>query len=130
MAIGFNIVIITFTIEPFQHLAIALSTSCTMVLNFIFLIVVLHRQLGGFSLKILLTGIAKITLATLGLALLILISLPFFENALGGNKFYQLLSVFFIISSAAILYGLLLYLLRLQESTIFIDKFRQKFAGK
>ena len=130
MAIAFNIVIITFTIEHFQHLAIALSTSCTMVLNFLFLSIVLHRKLGGFSLRILFTGIVKITLASVGLALMILISLPFFENALSGNKFYQLLSVFFIISSAAILYGLLLYLLRFQESTIFIDKLRQKFARK
>lgn len=130
MAIGFNIAIITMTIEPFQHLAIAMSTSCTMVLNFIFLVIVLHRKLGGFSLKSLSVGVLKILLATFGLALLILISLPLFQTALDSNKFYQLLSVLFIIGSASLFYGLLLYLLRLQEFTLFIDKFRQKFSRK
>ncbi len=130
MAIGLNIAIITITIESFQHLAIAMSTSCTMALNFFFLIIILHRKLGGFSLKSLFTGVLKIVFATTGLALLILIILPLFETALNGNKFYQLLSALFIIGSATLFYGLLLYLLRLHEFTLFIDKFRQKFARK
>ncbi len=130
MAIGLNIAIITITIESFQHLAIAMSTSCTMVLNFIFLVIVLHRKLGGFSLKSLSIGVLKIVLATFCLALLILISLPLFETGLNGNKFYQLLSVLLIISSTALFYGLFLYLLRLREFTLFIDKVIQKFAKR
>ncbi len=130
MAVAFNIVIITFTIEHFQHLAIALSTSCTMLLNFFFLSVVLHRKLDGFSLKKLLIGFVKIVLATFGLLLLLLSFLPFFENALNGNKFYQILSVFSLIGSAAFFYGLLLYLLKFHEITLLIDTFRRKFSPR
>lgn len=130
MAIAFNIVIITFTIERFQHLAIAMSTSCTMMLNFFFLIIVLHKNLNGFPIKKLLTGVFKAGIATFGLGLFILLVLPMFETALNGGKFYQLLSVFTIIGAAAIIYTFILYILRLQEMNIVISAFKRKFMGR
>lgn len=130
MAIAFNIVIITFTIERFQHLAIAMSTSCTMMLNFFFLIIVLHKNLNGFPIKKLLTGVFKAGIATFGLGLFILMVLPMFETALNGGKFYQLLSVFTIIGAAAIIYTFILYILRLQEMNIVISAFKRKFMGR
>jgi len=129
IAIAFNIVIITFTIEYFQHLAIALSTSCTMLLNFFFLIIVLHRKLDGFPLKSLLTGVMKIILSTIGLVLLLLLTLPFCELLLNGNKFYQLVSVLFLISAAAFFYLLILYLLKLQEATLLVSTIRSKISA-
>ena len=36
LAIGFNVLIITSTIDYFQHRAIALSTSAVMIINFFF----------------------------------------------------------------------------------------------
>jgi putative peptidoglycan lipid II flippase len=129
MAIAFNIVIITFTIEYFQHLAIALSTSCTMLLNFFFLIIVLHRKLDGFPLKSLLTGVMKIILSTIGLVLLLLLMLPFCEVLLNGNKFYQLVSVLFLIGAAAFFYLLILYLLKLQEATLLVSTIRSKISA-
>ncbi len=130
MAIAFNIVIISFTIEYFQHLAIALSTSCTMLLNFSFLIIVLHRNLSGFSLKRMLTGVVKILIATIGLLLLLLFLLPFLEATLHGNKFYQMLSVIFLIGTAAFFYGLILYILKFSEMILVIDTFKKRFSAK
>lgn len=130
MAVVFNIVIITFTIEHFQHLAIALSTSSTMLLNFFFLSVVLHRKLDGFSLKKVFIGVVKIVPATMGLFLLLLFIQPFFEIALNGNKLYQMVSVLFIIGLAAFVYGLILYLLKFQEITLLLNTFRRKFSKK
>jgi len=130
MAIAFNIVIITFTIDRFQHLAIAMSTSCTMILNFFFLIGVLYKEFSGFSLKKLLIGVFKISIATLGLSLLILLTMPFFETGLDGGKLYQLLCVLIIIGSATCFYSLILYILRLQEMDIIIGAFRRKLVGK
>jgi putative peptidoglycan lipid II flippase len=129
MAVAFNIVIITFTIEHFQHLAIALSTSCTMLLNFSFLIVVLHKNLNGFPLKKMFAGVAKIIFATVGLFLSLLLMQPFFEITLNGNKFYQMFSVLSLIGSAAFVYGLILYFLKFQEIILLVDAFRKKFSA-
>jgi len=128
MAVAINILIITFTIEHFQHLAIALSTSCTMLLNFLFLGVVLNRKLDGFSLKKMFIGVVKIVTATVALLLLLLFIQPFFEIALSGNKFYQMISVLFLIGLAAFVYGLTLYLLKFQEITLLLDTLRRKFS--
>jgi len=128
MAVAINILIITFTIEHFQHLAIALSTSCTMLLKFLFLGVVLNRKLDGFSLKKMFIGVVKIICATVGLLLLLLFIQPFFEIALNGNKFYQTISVLFLIGLAAFVYGLTLYLLKFQEITLLLDTLRRKFS--
>jgi len=128
MAVAINILIITFTIEHFQHLAIALSTSCTMLLNFLFLGVVLNRKLDGFSLKKMFIGVVKIVTATVALLLLLLFIQPFFEIALNGNKFYQTISVLFLIGLAAFVYGLTLYLLKFQEITLLLDTLRRKFS--
>jgi len=130
MAIAFNILLITLTIEHFQHLAIAMSTSCTMILNFFFLVIVLHRKLGGFPLKLLFRGIVKIVFATICLTLLTLLNLRFLEATLDGNKLYQLLSVAFLIGSAASFYGFILYLLKLHEVTSLVDNLRQRFSKK
>jgi len=130
MAIAFNIVIIVFTIERFQHLAIALSTSCTMILNFFFLVIVLHRKMDGFPLKKMFRALFKIILATGGLTLLLLFSLSILETPLNGNKFYQMFSVLFIIGSAAAFYGLLLYLLRLQEAILLVNKLKGKIRSR
>ncbi|MBW2658986.1 MAG: murein biosynthesis integral membrane protein MurJ [Deltaproteobacteria bacterium] len=129
MAIALNILIINFTIEHFQHLAIALSTSCTMILNFFFLFIVLHRKMDGFPLKSLLTGFLKIVLATGGLTLLLLLLLPILENPLNGTKISQMFSVLFIIGLAATFYGLILHLLRLHEATLLTNKLWRKIRG-
>ena len=129
MAIAFNIVIITLTIEYFQHLAIALSTSCTMLLNFFFLILVLHRKLNSFPLKSFFTGIVKIILSTIGLVLLLLLMLPYCEVLLNGNKLYQLVSIVLLIAASAFFYLLILYLLKLQEAILLISTVRSKMSA-
>ena len=63
LAICSNVIIITLTIETFQHKAIALSTAATMVINFFFLMAVLYVKTGGYSLMPLLKGLAKIVTA-------------------------------------------------------------------
>ena len=128
MAIAFNIVIITLTIEHFQHLAIALSTSCTMLLNLFFLVIVLHKKISLFSLKKTLMPAVKIISASIVMIFLLLLLVPVFQGPLNGNKFNQIISVFSLIFLAALSYGSILYLLKLQEMEILINTFRKKFS--
>ncbi len=127
IAIIVNIIIINLTIDRFQHLAIAFSTSCTMLLNFLFLMIVLYRNLHGFSLAYLGKGLLKILSATLALAGLLWIALPYFTGWLHGSVIHQGSSLFVLILAATLLYSFILHICKLSEMNIFIDMIRRKF---
>src|SRR3989339_248634 len=64
-----NVLLVWLTIDLLQHKALALSISCAMILNFLFLSTVLYRKLAGYSLRYLFAGLAKVLCASLGMAL-------------------------------------------------------------
>lgn len=127
IAVGFNIVIVYFTIDQFQHLAIAFSTSCTMLINFIFLMTVLYKSMGGYSLSTLIRAIAKIGVACSGLSATVLLINPLVKEVLAGNLLQQAtgLSCLFITSVAV--YCVLLHYLKLDEMNLLISKIAGKF---
>ena len=126
IAVGANIIIISLTIDKFQHLAIALSTSLVMGLNFLFLAVVLYKKIDGYSIKQIGTGLIKIGCATIimsgGIFYLMTMLRPFLEGAVYGQLFGVLLLVF----TGAGLYGVTLHLLKLPELMIITDKIKEK----
>ncbi len=130
MAIVFNIIIIELTIDHFQHLAIAFSTSCTMLINFLFLMVVLRKNLHGFSLTNLVKSLAKILAATAALTGLLWYALPFFASWLHGSVIVQSGALCVLIVSATLLYCLVLHLFKLSEMTILTNMLRKKFLPK
>ena len=129
LTVGANIIIILLTIDHFQHKAIALSTSCTMFFNFLFLSIILHQKLAGYSLKYLLTGLTKVLFAatTMGVYLIGL------QNDMAAwirqGFMQELTALLFLIISGAALYGGLLYLLQLKELTFLVDKIIQRIHG-
>ncbi|EKD35296.1 MAG: hypothetical protein ACD_75C01964G0021 [uncultured bacterium] len=130
LAIICNIVIINLTIDQFQHLAIALSTSCTMLINFIFLMTVLYRKLQGYSLPYLAKGLGKIAVATLALIAMLLLALPFCDKWLTGNIAQQVAALSGLLFTAVILYGGILHSLKLSEITIIADKIKSRLFRK
>jgi putative peptidoglycan lipid II flippase len=130
MAILFNIIIINLTIDRFQHLAIAFSTSCTMLINFVFLMLVLYKNMNGFSLTYLYKSLIKILLATLALAGLLWTTLPYFASWLNGSIIHQGVSLGVLILSAALLYGSILHICKLSEMTILTATIQRKFLRK
>ena len=128
LAVLANILIINLTITLFQHLAIALSTSCTMLLNFLFLSTVLYRKMGGYPLRALFTGVFKICLATLCMSLLLLLARKLLAGFLLGNLVQQLIAVLLLIVLAACLYTVVLHWLKLPELTEIVSKIRAKFS--
>ncbi len=130
IAIVVNIIIINLTIDRFQHLAIAFSTSCTMLINFLFLMIVLYKNMHGFSLAYIGKGLLKILIATLSLTCLLWFALPYCNTWLHGSVIQQSSSLFLLILSAGILYGLLLQSLGLAEMNILTEMIRTKFFKK
>jgi len=130
MAIGINVIIVTLTIERFGHLAIALSTSCTMLVNFLFLMVVLYRSMGGYSVRYLVKGVGKILVSCAVLASLLVLLLPHFQFLLDGSIPMQFAGVAVLILVASIFYAVSLKLLKLPELQILTDKIEQKIHGR
>lgn len=126
LAVGVNIIIITHTIDRFQHAAIALSTSIVMGLNFLFLAAILYKKIQGYSMKQIGSGLIKIGCATIimsgGIFWLMNIIRPFLEGAIFGQLFGVLLLVF----TGIVLYGTSLHLLKLPEFTMIVDKIRAR----
>lgn len=65
LAVVTNILFVSLTLDFFQHKAIALSTSVTMIFNFVFLSAVLYRKIGGYDLGHLFLSLFKIVSASL-----------------------------------------------------------------
>jgi putative peptidoglycan lipid II flippase len=126
LAVAANILIITLTIKVFQHRAIALSTSCTMFLNFLFLSAVLYWKIGGYSLSALFKGLFKILVATCCMSLLLFLARNILAGLLIGNLFQQLLAMVLLIFLAACMYTVVLHWLKLSELTEIVDKIRAK----
>ncbi len=127
LAVGTNLLIVTLTIDSFQHLAIAFSVSCSMILNFLFLSIVLYIKTGGYSVSYLARALGKIMLAGAAMAAFLFWSRTFFAELLSGGLLQACAVLLFIIAAAATLYGLLLHCMQLQELTTVTSKIREKF---
>jgi putative peptidoglycan lipid II flippase len=128
MAIAINILIVTNTIDTFQHRAIALSVSATMIVNFLFLATVLYIKTGGYSLRYLGAAMLKILAASLVMGLILLLIYNSFGKYGSGSILSQCLFLGGTISGSALLYITLLHFLKVPELTAITDKLKRKFS--
>lgn len=126
LAVTANIVLITLTIDQFQHKAIALSTSCVMILNFFFLGSILYKKLSGYSLVYIGSGLAKIFASTLIMSAGLWWTKRWVSPFLHGSLAVQLVLVFSLILIGAVLYGVTLHFLKLPELDHITQKIRQR----
>lgn len=127
IGVAANILIISQVVDLFQHRGIALSTSCAMILNFLFLGTVLYRKLSGFPLWYLMKGIGKISLATAIMVGGIWLLKNFLGDWLAGPTLLQAASLTVLIGVGVGLYLISLQLLRLPEFTLLTGKLLQRF---
>jgi putative peptidoglycan lipid II flippase len=129
MTVGANIAVILLTVDRLEHRAMALSISCAMLLNFLFLSTVLYRKLAGYPLTYLAAGLARVAAAAALMAGWLLLARDWLGGWLAGGIPGQLAAVLLLVGSAVALYGLTLYLLGLRELTVMIDKIVAKVRG-
>lgn len=127
LAVGANILIITLTIDAFQHKAIAFSTSCAMGINFLFLGSVLYKKLSGFSLKYLATGILKILIATGIMSAVLLPTKNLLSAWLAGPLPMQCIGLLILITSGSLFYSISLQTMKLPELEVITQKISQRF---
>ena len=118
LAVAANILIITFCIETLQHKAIALATSCAMIGNFLFLSIVLYRKLAGYPLAYLGRGMLKVCGASGAMWLWLVLARHFLLRLMVSD----LVGLGVLLLSGVLVYGVVLYSLRLQELTVLVNK--------
>ena len=122
LAVCANIVTILLTIGRFQHRAIALSTSCSMAFDFLFLSVALYRKISGYSLAYLFNGLGKVLAASALMGAWLAFFSPWLSARIGQGTLGGLVGLLLSIGSSAVLYGGLLYMLRLKELAVITEK--------
>ncbi len=125
--VAVNILTITLVIDSLQHRGIALSTSCAMILNFLFLSVILYRKLSGYPLGYLLKGLAKIIAATALMSGGIWCLQRALLTWLDGPMLAQIAALMVLIGAGVGIYVVGLQLLRLPEFTLLTGKLVQRF---
>jgi putative peptidoglycan lipid II flippase len=122
LAVGANILIILLTIAPLQHKAMALSISGAMTANFLFLGIILYRKLEGYSLSYLTAGLGKVLAAALLMGIYLFVLGNFLREWMQKGFFQELLGVIFFVASSALVYGITLYMLKLHELKLIVDR--------
>ncbi len=128
LAVAANIIIIQLTIDTFQHRAIALSTSCVMILNFLFLGTVLYRKLHGYPLARMAWGVGKIGLATMVMSGVLFIAEQWLQPLLDGGITGELVGIGLLIAGGAVIYAVCLHLLGLDELDEIVAKIRARLG--
>ena len=126
LGVAANVLTITLVIDVLQHRGIALSTSCAMILNFLFLGVVLCRKLDGLPLGYLATGLGRILLAAGLMSAAIWGGQHLLGGWLAGPLWMQIAAMALLIGVAVGIYGAGLQLLRLPEFTLLTGKLAQR----
>ncbi len=124
LAVAANIAIILATIGSLQHRAIALATSCSMTGSFFLLAVVLHRKMGGYDLRHLAGGVLRVLAATLVMAgwLYALLGWYTMPAGIAGRALFVLVAVV----SGALVYGVVLDRLAVEEFRVVMDNVRSR----
>lgn len=128
LTMAVNVVLVWLTIDLLQHRALALSISCAMILNFLFLSVALYKKLGGYSLRYLFSGLGKIICAALAMAVWVY----GFQHVSANLDLKGLLANMAMLAAAiatgGAVYGITLYALGFKELTVLVERVRQRFG--
>ena len=126
LTVAANLLFINLTLSSLQHRAIALSTSLSTVVNFLFLGVMLYRRLGNFRVRPLLVTLSKVVAAGLVMGLVIIWVDSLLAGPLGRGLLGRLITMLADILLGAALYFLLVWRLKIPEFQELTQKLRDR----
>jgi putative peptidoglycan lipid II flippase len=128
LTMAVNVLLVWLTIDFLQHKALALSISCAMILNFLFLSTILYRKLAGYSLRYLFSGLGRVFGASLAMALCLFGVQYLLAPLTEGSFLGSVVSLATAIAAGGTVYGITLYALGFKELTMLVDRVRQRFG--
>jgi putative peptidoglycan lipid II flippase len=131
LAVVTNVLIVSLTLDAFQHKAIALSTSITMIINFFFLSAVLYKKVGGYDLRYLTVAFIKITLASAAMGLAASYLYPLAGQILDQRLVLnQIIALLLVIALAVSIYFILIRWLGIKELREVVGGLKRRFLGR
>ena len=128
VTVAANLVIIHLTLATLQHRAIALSTSLSLILNFLFLAAVLYRKLSGFKLRGLVLTLGKVAGASVIMGLAVSWLYPHATAWLGSGLAGRTLGLAGVIAAGMTLYVAMVSQLHIPEFQELVRHVRSKFS--
>jgi putative peptidoglycan lipid II flippase len=127
VTVAANLALIHLTLAPLQHRAIALSTSLSMILNFLFLAAVLYHKVNGYQVGALLIKLIKVTGASLIMGLLVYWLHSHAIAGLGTGLMGRILGLTGVIAVGLVVYVALVSRLQIPEFQELMQHVRGKF---
>ncbi|MEE2618251.1 MAG: lipid II flippase MurJ, partial [Candidatus Poribacteria bacterium] len=124
LAVGLNIILnYLFIFElGLEYRALALSTSCTITLNFLLLLALLRRKIGGLALNDIWCFLIKLMFASAIMGISCWITSLIIKNQMAIDSLIsRLLEVFLPISTGLLVLLLMYKLLKIQELDQLLD---------
>jgi putative peptidoglycan lipid II flippase len=128
VAVAANLCIIHLTLTALQHRAIALSTSLSLIVNFLFLAAVLYRKLSGFRVGVLGLTLIKVAGASVIMGLGVSWLHPRTIYWLGSSLAGQALGLAGVIGIGIGLYAVMVSQLRIPEFQELVRHVRSKLT--
>ena len=128
VTVAANLFIIHLTLATLQHRAIALSTSLSLILNFLFLAAVLYRKLSGFKVRGLILTLGKVAGASVIMGLAVAWLHPRAIAWLGSGLGGQALSLAGVIGIGLGLYVAMVSQLQIPEFQELMRHVRSKLS--
>ena len=101
-----------------------------MVGNFLLLFAVLNRKLAGMPLRYLGSALAKVLVAALGMGVCLWgLGLFLWSDGPRLGRWLEIPALLLAVGSGGLVYGLILYALRLPELQLVVDGVGKKFKG-
>jgi putative peptidoglycan lipid II flippase len=130
VTVAANLGLIHLTLASLQHRAIALSTSLSMILNFIFLAAVLYHKLKGYQVRGLVIKLLKVTGASLVMGLAVYWLQAQTAAWLGPGLGGQVLGLAGVIAVGMVIYVALVSRLQIPEFQELMQHVRTRLGRK
>lgn len=130
IAVGFNIVLNLILIRFMAHRGLALATSIATIIATVLLYYGLVKRLGSLSTKKYIKCALKSLIASLAMGVVAYTVYHGIHRVTNGSFIMDLASLLVAIGLAVIVYSLLIYIFRVDEVLLVVDKLRKKISAK
>ena len=123
--VALNICFVLAFLGPFQHRAIALSTSLCMMANYLYLSFMLYRQVQGYDIRRIIRSLVRIVPVSLGMGLVAYWVNRLCAESFGTGVLGALEALFAAIAAGGLFYGAAISMAGIRE----LASLRRKLAG-
>lgn len=127
LTVLFNIIFVLVTIGPLQHRAIALSTSISVIANFLFLSIALYREIHGYAIRYMLLCLIKITVVSVAMGVGSLWSYSVMGQMMGAGLPAKMFSLFAAMGGAILFYFAVISVMGIKEINYLFSRVVARF---